>query len=257
MTTESRVLKPDDHIFCGRLVQQGLERPVYVRGNSIPPLEKTVGIVGTRHASSYGLRVAYELGKYYASEGYVVVSGLAYGIDQKAHEGALERGTTVGVLGHGLDFHYPKSTLLLRKRIEEKGFVITWYKPDQGPRKAFFRERNWLIAALSDFIVVVEAPVKSGALITASFALQMGKEVKAVPGDIDRDSAMGSNMLIFDGAEPILAIPKDTDQQFRSCRTVQDLVATVGSLVEAGQLLAKWQSTGKVILEGETIHWIS
>jgi len=146
-----------------------------------------VGIVGTRHASSYGLRVAYELGKYYASEGYVVVSGLAYGIDQKAHEGALERGTTVGVLG-GLDFHYPKSTLLLRKRIEEKGFVITWYKPDQGPRKAFFRERNWLIAALSDFIVVVEAPVKSGALITASFALQMGKEVKAVPGDIDRDS---------------------------------------------------------------------
>jgi len=84
VTTESRVLKPDDHIFCGRLVQQGLERPVYVRGNSIPPLEKTVGIVGTRHASSYGLRVAYELGKYYASEGYVVVSGLAYGIDQKA-----------------------------------------------------------------------------------------------------------------------------------------------------------------------------
>jgi len=93
--------------------------------------------------------------------------------------------------GHGLDFHYPKSTLLLRKRIEEKGFVITWYKPDQGPRKAFFRERNWLIAALSDFIVVVEAPVKSGALITASFALQMGKEVKAVPGDIDRDSCYG------------------------------------------------------------------
>jgi len=128
---------------------------------------------------------------------------------------------------------------LLRKRIEEKGFVITWYKPDQGPRKAFFRERNWLIAALSDFIVVVEAPVKSGALITASFALQMGKEVKAVPGDIDRDSAMGSNMLIFDGAEPILAIPKDTDEQYRSCRTVQDLVATVGSL---WRQVNSWQS---------------
>jgi len=256
VTSSFYMLSPDDDIFCGRLEQQALNRPLYVRGSSIKPLEKTVGIVGTRHASSYGLKVAYELGKYYASEGYVVISGLAYGIDQKSHEGALEKGTTVGVLGHGLDFHYPKSTLPLRKSIEEKGFVITWYNHEQGPRKAFFRERNWLIAALSDFIVVVEAPMKSGALITANFALQMGKEVKAVPGDIDRDSSAGSNMLIFEGAEPVLAIPKDAEEQYKSCKTVQDLVAAVGSLVEAGQLIAKWQSTGRVILEGEIIHWV-
>jgi DNA processing protein len=243
-------------MFGGRLEQQGLNRSLWISGNKIN-MEQTVGIVGTRHASPYGLKVAYEISKYYARKGYVVISGLAYGIDQKAHEGALStHGMTVGVLGHGLNFHYPRSTKTIRTEIERTSFVITWYEPDQAPRKAFFRERNWLIAALSDFVIVVEAPTKSGALITANYALEMGKEVKAVPGDIDRMSSAGSNMLILEGAEPIVTLPESEEDKFRGCSSIQDLVAATGSLVDAGQLLARWQSMGLIKVEGEHITWI-
>ncbi|WP_018963036.1 DNA-processing protein DprA [Coprothermobacter platensis] len=251
------VLNGKDPLFNDRLADLDPKRSLYLRGNRIG-LERTVGIVGTRHASPYGLRIAYELGRYYACEGYVVISGLAYGVDEKGHEGALSvGGKTVGVLGHGLNHHYPKATLPIRKQIEQTSFVISWYEPDQGPRKPFFRERNWLIAALSDFIVVVEAPLKSGALITASFALEMGKDVKAVPGDIDRPSAAGSNLLILDGAEPIVSVPESEMQKYKSCKTLQDIIAVSGSLVEAGRLLAKWQSTGMLTMDGDIIKWRS
>ncbi|NPV88624.1 DNA-protecting protein DprA [Coprothermobacteraceae bacterium] len=250
-------LQPDDPWFGGRLLRASVSRPIYAKGIRFA-LQKTVGLVGTRHPSPYGAKVAYDLARYYASLGYVVVSGLAFGIDEKAHEGALSvGGLTIGVLGHGLGAHYPRATLELRKLIESQGLVVTWYAHQVPPRKAFFRERNMLIAALSDFLIVVEAPEKSGALVTADFALSLGKDVKAVPADIDRLSARGSNRLIVEGAEPIIDIPDVGAENWKQCRTVEELVAEVGDFVEAGRIIAELQSTGKVQLNGNMIEWLT
>lgn len=170
------------------------------------PLE-AVAIVGSRKCTSYGKTIsykfAYELGKL----GVCVISGLAYGIDSEAHKGAIEsNGTTIAVLGNGVDVVYPREHLELYKEIEAKGLLISEFPLESKPTKYNFPFRNRLISGLSFAVAVVEAEVKSGSLITAMHALEQGKEVFAVPGNITSKTSRGTNELIRDGAIPVLGV---------------------------------------------------
>jgi len=163
-----------------------------------------VAIVGARACSSYGGAVARMLGRELAAAGAVVVSGLARGVDAEAHRGALEaRGTTVGVLGCGIDRDYPAAHAELARRIAEAGLVVSEYAPGVEPAPWRFPARNRIIAGLARATVVVEAREASGALITADFALEEGREVFAVPGEITSALSAGTNSLLRLGATPL------------------------------------------------------
>ena len=159
-----------------------------------------ISVVGTRRCSSYGKKVAEEIAELLSNSGVIVVSGLAYGIDSSAHIGALKGcGKTYAVLGGGLNKVYPKSNINLSKKIEERGAVISEYFPDDEPRDFQFPERNRIIAGLSKAVVLVEAPEKSGALITVDFAIDFGREVFCVPGPINSELSVGCHKIIRDG----------------------------------------------------------
>ncbi|MBQ9018187.1 DNA-processing protein DprA [Candidatus Saccharibacteria bacterium] len=166
---------------------------------------KTVAIVGSRHNTRYGEEVAYKLAYELGKRGVVVVSGLAYGIDSIGHRGCLDAGgITVAVLGTAIDHIYPRNHLSLAAEIIEKGgAVMSEYAPGYNPIAKFsFLERNRLISGLSDIVVVVEAAEKSGSLNTAMHALDQGKTVFAVPGNITSPYSQGCNKLIKEGALP-------------------------------------------------------
>jgi DNA processing protein len=181
-------------------------RALYLRGSGEPELlgGRAVAVVGARSCSPYGAQVARTLARDLARAGLVVVSGLARGIDGEAHRGALEaHGLTVGVLGCGIDRDYPASHAHLSRRIEEKGLVVSEYEPGVEPGPWRFPARNRIIAGLCEAVVVVEARERSGALITADFALDEGREVFAVPGEITSSLSAGTNALLKLGAAPL------------------------------------------------------
>ena len=160
-----------------------------------------IAVVGTRSASSYGLTVAKRMGYQIASCGGIVVSGMAYGIDGMAMRGALSAGASViGVLGCGVDIVYPLSNRSLFADTEQNGCLLSEFAPGTPPQKWNFPKRNRLISGLSCGVLIVEAPEKSGALITASQAAEQGRDVFVVPGNIDMPSCTGSNALLRDGA---------------------------------------------------------
>ena len=161
-----------------------------------------VAIVGARSCSAYGRSVARTLGRELAAAGLVVVSGMARGIDGEAHRGALEAGETVAVLGCGVDRDYPAAHAELARRICERGLVVSEYEPGVEPAPWRFPARNRIIAGLCQATVVVEARERSGALITADFALEEGREVLAVPGEITSALSAGTNALLRLGATP-------------------------------------------------------
>jgi DNA processing protein len=166
--------------------------------------EKPVAVVGARRASSYGLEVAGVLGRGLAAAGLTVVSGMALGVDSAAHAGALEaRGTTVAVLGGGAERAYPASKRALHERIRASGAVISELPPGAVAQRWSFPARNRIIAALSVATVVVEAGERSGSLITASVAGDLGREVGAVPGRVTAPLAHGTNELLHDGANVV------------------------------------------------------
>lgn len=161
----------------------------------------TIGVVGTRKASAYGLTVAKRMGYQIGKCGGLVVSGMAYGIDGMAMSGALTAGAkTVGVLGCGADMVYPLSNRALFRDVERYGCIISEFAPGQPAAKWTFPQRNRIISGLSCGVLVVEAPERSGALITARQALEQGRDVFAVPGNIDMPTCVGSNALLRDGA---------------------------------------------------------
>jgi len=163
-----------------------------------------VAIVGARACSPYGAQVARMLGRELAASGLVVVSGLARGIDGEAHRGALDAGgATVAVLGCGIDRDYPAAHAELARRICERGLVVSEYEPGVEPAPWRFPARNRIIAGLAAVTVIVEARERSGALITADFALEDGREVFAVPGEITGTLAVGTNRLLRQGAAPL------------------------------------------------------
>lgn len=166
--------------------------------------QPAVALVGARRPSGYGERVAAGLARQLAGVGTPVVSGLALGIDSAAHGGALEApGPTVAVLGGGADVPYPRTKVRLYERIAAQGLVLSELPPGLRPRRWCFPARNRVMAALARMTVVVEGRARSGSLITADFARQLGREVGAVPGQIDSELARVPNDLIYDGAVPV------------------------------------------------------
>lgn len=180
-------------------------RSIWVQGSM--PTAPSVAIVGTRTCTTYGRAVAEALGRAVAASGWTVVSGLARGIDAAAHRGTLQAGGVgYAVLGSGVDVIYPaENRQLARDLVAAGGGLLSEYSPGTPPTPYRFPARNRLIAGLAAAVVVVEAAVTGGALITARLALDQGKEVLAVPGDIDRPTSEGCNLLIRDGAHPVLS----------------------------------------------------
>jgi DNA processing protein len=181
---------------------------LYLRGDGGVDLlaRPCVAIVGARACSGYGRAVARTLAQELAAAGVIVVSGLARGVDGEAHRGALAGGgPTVAVLGCGVDRDYPAAHAELARRIRESGAVVSEYGPSVEPAPWRFPARNRIIAGLSAATVVVEARERSGALITADFALEEGRDVLAVPGEITSSLSAGTNALLRLGASPLLA----------------------------------------------------
>lgn len=174
---------------------------LYVKGD-LPGDDPTIAIVGTRCPSHYGRRQAYRLARGLVEQGITIVSGLARGIDLAAHQGALDGGgRTLAVLGSGLDCLYPPEHAKIAATIEEHGALISEYPLDAEPLPHHFPQRNRIISGLSSGVIVVEGGKKSGALITADCALEQGREVFAVPGEIDSASSEGPHWLIQQGAK--------------------------------------------------------
>jgi DNA processing protein len=182
---------------------------LFLRGAAEPSLldRPAAAVVGARSCSAYGAEVARLLGRELAAAGLVVVSGLARGVDGHAHRGALDTGgSTVAVLGCGIDRDYPAAHAELATRIAETGLVVSEYPPGVEPAPWRFPARNRIIAGLAQATVVVEARERSGALITADLALEEGREVFAVPGEITSSLSAGSNRLLRSGAAPLTAV---------------------------------------------------
>jgi DNA processing protein len=174
---------------------------LYVKGKGIPPNLTFIAVVGSRNPTSYGMKASEMIGQGLARRGVGVVSGMARGIDSAAHWGCLEgRGFTLAVLGTGIDVLYPGSNAKLHDKIVEKGAVISEFPPGTPPEPKNFPIRNRIISGLSKAVVVVEATLKSGSLITASLALEQGREVLAVPGSVNSFKSTGCHFLIKQGA---------------------------------------------------------
>lgn len=196
--TLPRVGRPDP--TTGRAADPGPARlsPPSAPAVAVPV---AVAIVGTRAASPYGLRIARRLAEDLARAGVVVVSGLARGIDGAAHAGALAGGGfTIGVLGSGVDVVYPPEHHALSGEIAAHGALVSEHPPGTPPHPGHFPRRNRIVAALCAAVVVVEAPLESGALVTARLAADLGRDVLAVPGPVDRGGHAGCHRLLRDGA---------------------------------------------------------
>ena len=179
---------------------------LYVRGTMTDGDALAVAIVGSRTATSYGLAVAERLAAELAGRGITVVSGLARGIDSAAHRGALRAGgRTLAVLGSGVDVIYPPENRRLAREIEGHGAVISQFAPGTRPLAGHFPARNRVIAGLSLGVVVVEAAERSGSLITAGLAGELGREVMAVPGSVTSLQSVGAHRLIQDGAALVMS----------------------------------------------------
>ena len=183
-------------------------------GNQSLLLRPAAAIVGSRDHSSYGATACRTLAGAAAEAGVVIVSGMARGLDAVAHTAAFEAGgTTIGVLGNGFGVIYPAANRALYDRVANQGLLLSEFPPGERPHVGSFPRRNRLISGLSRVTVVVEAAIGSGALITAGAALDQGREVMAVPGNITSPLSAGSNRLIRDGAAPVLE-PADLLQHF-------------------------------------------
>jgi len=187
---------------------------LYVKGN-LPNIddEPVVGVVGTRKCTLYGEKTAENVGYSLSRCGIVVATGLALGVDTAAVRGALRGGTPViGVIGSGLDVIYPPENKTVFDDVESYGAVISEYPPGTPSVKTHFPARNRIISGLSVGIAVIEAPLKSGALITASRALEQGRDVFALPGNVDASTCEGTNALLREGAIPFVSAEDIIDE---------------------------------------------
>ena len=171
-----------------------------------------VAIVGSRDASPLSVMVARRLGRDLAAAGISVVSGMARGVDAAAHEGALDAGRTIGVLGCGIDIDYPRGHRPLADRIARTGLILSEFEPGRQPRASHFPMRNRIISGLSRAVVVVEASERSGSLITARMALEQGRDVLAVPGAVASGRHRGCHALIKDGARLVETVDDVLDE---------------------------------------------
>lgn len=216
---------------------------LFVKGRL--PVAPGVAVVGSRRATRYGQDVARSIGHRVAAAGWHVISGLAAGIDTMSHIGCLQGGgSTTAVLGSGIDVWYPARNRTLGMRIlDNGGGVVSEFPPGTAPEPWRFPARNRIISGMSGAVIVVEAAVRSGALITARTAVDQGRFVMAVPGDLGRETSAGTNLLIRDGAHPLtdldavveeleLAIGPAPDRSSRS----RDREDPIVSILERGSL---------------------
>ncbi len=187
-----------------------IKRPpevLYYRGDITLASQPAVAIVGTRKASGYGKWAAYELAGRLADYGVVSVSGMALGIDSLCHKGSLDHhGKTIAVLGSGVDICYPASNKNLMERILQSGLILSEQEPETHPLPYMFPLRNRIISGISLSTTVIEAGLDSGSLITAEYAMEQGRNIYAVPGNINSIYSIGTNKLIRDGAMPITTL---------------------------------------------------
>jgi DNA processing protein len=210
---------------------------LYAKGKDVPSIKMFISVVGSRHPTHYGLKAADRIGRGLAMQGVGVSSGLAVGIDSAAHWGCLAgSGFTVAVLGTGIDVSYPASNRRLRDEISERGTLISEFPLGSPPEPKNFPIRNRIISGLSRGVVVVEATMKSGSLITASRALDQGRDVFAVPGSIDSFKSTGTHFLIKQGAKLVVNADDVLEEFGFAPLSADEEVSPQASLVELGNM---------------------
>ena len=229
------------------------ERLYYTGDTQVLALPK-IAIVGSRSSTDYGRWVAYTTARKLSENGVCIVSGMAEGIDTYAHKGALDGGTpTIAVLGSGLDICFPLSNKELKSEIEKTGLLLSEYPDGFSASRITFPARNRIISGLSCATVVAEAGFKSGSLITAEHAAEQGREVYAVPGNINRKGSIGCNKLIVDGARPLAFIDDIlTDMGIKSAGSGADFSKLPA---KEGRVAAAVKLNGEISLDrlaGET-----
>ena len=237
-----RVMTWDDADYPARLREIAQPPPIlYLRGDFLEEDAWAVAIVGTRRVTSYGQQVTEEVATFLAQNGVTIVSGLARGVDGIAHKAALKAGgRTLAVLGSGVNRIYPPEHRTLAEQIAKTGAIISDYAPDTPPEGSNFPPRNRIISGLSMATIVIEAAETSGALITANFALEQGREIFALPGNIFAPQSKGPNRLIQQGAHPLLN-PRDILEildltrvtEHRAARQILPADATESQLLDA------------------------
>ena len=237
---ESTILKISDALYPPLLRE--IKNPpqlLYCAGDLSLLKTRCVAVVGSRKITAYGRRIAAKVAGRLAACGVTVVSGMAIGIDGISHRSALDAGgKTIAVLGNGLDVMYPAANRDLKKDILRTGLLLSEYPPGTRGTKYTFPQRNRIISGLSEATVVIEAGLNSGSLITAALANEQGRPVYGVPGNIDNVTSLGVNMLIRDGAQPLIAADDLlADLQVdRSAVVQQELKSVTGA--EEQQILA-------------------
>lgn len=223
-------------------------KELYYKGNLSLADKISVAVVGSRKCTSYGITVAKEIGRRAAQNQVVLVSGLAKGIDTAGHQSILEHGgQTIAVLGGGTDRYYPAENRQLQQKIGSNGLLLSEHSSDYLPRAYDFPKRNRIISALSDSVVVIEAPNRSGALITAEAAEEQGKLVYAVPGNITSHYSFGTNKLIREGATPLILLDdlfvdlgiRPTIQEKNLKQLGSEELCVYQVIVESGELTAE------------------
>lgn len=205
---------------------------LYYRG-CLPDFERqpVISLVGTRKATSYGVRMAGLMSAQLSVCGALVISGGAVGVDAAAMEAALETDSpTVGVLGCGVDVNYPAKNRGLFEKVLKNGCLLSEYPPQTRPDAWHFPQRNRILSGISNGVLVVEAPRDSGALITARCALEQGRDVFVVPGNVDTESCAGSNALMLDGGQPVMCgwdVLREYEQQYPNVVSKQELTKPV------------------------------
>lgn len=201
-------------------------KKIYYKGNlNLLKESKMIGIVGTRNNSSYGNLCCEKIVKDLIEEDVVIISGFARGIDSIAHKTCIENnGKTIAVVASGLDIVYPSSNLNLWKKMEEKGLILSEYEFGTKPFRANFPQRNRIIAGLSKGVIVVESKEKGGSLVTANIALDEGRDVYAVPGEIFSDNSKGCNNLIRDSKAKLLNSAKEILEDYNWLKTKEIFV---------------------------------
>jgi len=226
-------------------------KQLYVRGGLPKDHNLNFAIVGTRAASEYGKTLAFKIAKELAELGFNIVSGLALGIDTQAHLGALEgKGRTTAVMGSAIDDNsiYPSENLnLVKKIISSGGAVISEYEPGTKSEIWFFPERNRIISGLSRGVLVIEAPEKSGALITARLALEQNREVFAIPGSIFSKNSLGANNLIKSGAKMVTTVDDILEELNLTDLKTEEGIKEEENLTEKEKIILN-------IIEKEPIH---
>ena len=248
-------IKPQDHIFTENL--QYYPNPVkrlYYRGELPETRIPTVAIVGARKPTTYGRAIAQKIASEVALRGGIVISGMALGIDGIAHKAAMNTGgITLAVLANGVDKFYPSSHAGLGMRIlETGGAIISEYEPGTPALPFQFLERNRIVSGLADAVVVVEAATRSGTLSTANHALDQGKEVFAVPGNITSPLSAGCNKLIKQGAQPLTEVQDLLDFLFPKTKESRQISLLKGDTPAENkilELLAQGVKNGDILLQ--------